>query len=89
MAEIFTRYQRQTVLPEIGEEGQNKLLLSKVLLIGVGGLGTPCAAYLAQAGIGHLEIIDADTVSFSNLNRQFFSRKMTSTGIKQKLQKRK
>ena len=72
MAEIFTRYQRQTVLPEIGEEGQNKLLSSKVLLIGAGGLGTPCAAYLAQAGIGHLEIIDADTVSFSNLNRQFF-----------------
>ena len=69
MAEIFTRYQRQTVLPEIGEEGQNKLLSSKVLLIGAGGLGTPCAAYLAQAGIGHLE--------------------MTSTGIKQKLQKRK
>lgn len=72
MAEIFARYQRQTVLPEIGEEGQKKLLSSKVLLIGAGGLGTPCAVYLAQAGIGHLEIIDADTVSFSNLNRQFF-----------------
>lgn len=68
----ISRYQRQTVLPEIGEEGQKKLLSSKVLLIGVGGLGTPCATYLAQAGVGHLEIIDADTVSFSNLNRQFF-----------------
>lgn len=72
MADIFERYQRQTVLPEIGGEGQKKLLSAKVLLIGFGGLGTPCATYLAQAGIGHLEIIDADTVSFSNLNRQFF-----------------
>ncbi len=71
MAEL-SRYQRQMVLPEIGEEGQKKLLSSRVLLIGAGGLGTPCAVYLTEAGVGHLEIIDADTVSFSNLNRQFF-----------------
>lgn len=69
---MLSRYGRQMVLPEIGEEGQKKLLSAKVLLIGCGGLGTPCATYLAQAGIGQLELVDADTVSFSNLNRQFF-----------------
>lgn len=69
---MVSRYERQMVLPEIGEEGQKKLLSAKVLIIGCGGLGTPCATYLAQAGIGQLELVDADTVSFSNLNRQFF-----------------
>lgn len=69
---MFSRYARQMVLPEIGEEGQKKLLSAKILLIGCGGLGTPCAVYLAEAGIGQLELVDADTVSFSNLNRQFF-----------------
>lgn len=69
---MISRYERQMVLPEIGEEGQQKLLSAKVLIIGCGGLGTPCATYLAQAGIGQLEVVDADTVSFSNLNRQFF-----------------
>ena len=67
-----TRYDRQIIISEIGEKGQEKLRKSEVLLIGFGGLGTPCATYLAQAGIGRLEIIDADTVAFSNLNRQFF-----------------
>lgn len=69
---MFSRYVRQIALPEIGEEGQKKLFWAKVLIIGCGGLGTPCAAYLAEAGIGQLALIDADTVSFSNLNRQFF-----------------
>jgi adenylyltransferase/sulfurtransferase len=69
---MFSRYGRQMILPEIGEEGQKKLLSAKVLIIGCGGLGTPCATYLAQAGIGQLDLVDADTVSFSNLNRQFF-----------------
>lgn len=69
---MLSRYARQMVLPEIGEEGQKRLLSAKVLIIGCGGLGTPCATYLAQAGIGQLELVDADTVSFSNLNRQFF-----------------
>lgn len=69
---MLSRYARQMVLPEIGGEGQKKLLSAKVLLIGCGGLGTPCAVYLAEAGIGQLELVDADTVSFSNLNRQFF-----------------
>lgn len=67
-----TRYDRQLILPEIGEQGQQKLAKAKVLLIGFGGLGSPCATYLVGAGIGHLEIIDTDTVSLTNLNRQFY-----------------
>jgi molybdopterin/thiamine biosynthesis adenylyltransferase len=58
------------VIPEIGEEGQLKLLESKVLLIGAGGLGSPASLYLAAAGVGHLGIIDADIVDESNLQRQ-------------------
>ncbi|MBA3822963.1 MAG: ThiF family adenylyltransferase, partial [Ktedonobacterales bacterium] len=56
------RYSRHLLLPEIGEAGQTKLLQSKVLLIGAGGLGSPAAYYLAAAGVGTLGIIDADTV---------------------------
>jgi sulfur-carrier protein adenylyltransferase/sulfurtransferase len=64
------RYSRQTLLPEVGVEGQLKLLESKVLLIGAGGLGSPSALYLAAAGIGTLGIIDDDVVDESNLQRQ-------------------
>src|ERR671928_384084 len=64
------RYSRHTLIPEVGEEGQLKLLDSKVLLIGAGGLGSPAALYLAAAGVGTLGIIDADTVDTSNLQRQ-------------------
>jgi len=64
------RYSRHTLLPEVGVEGQLKLLNSKVLLIGAGGLGSPTALYLAAAGIGTLGIIDDDVVDASNLQRQ-------------------
>jgi molybdopterin/thiamine biosynthesis adenylyltransferase/rhodanese-related sulfurtransferase len=66
----FERYSRHTLIPEVGEEGQLKLLDSKVLLIGAGGLGSPAALYLAAAGVGTLGIIDADVVDRSNLQRQ-------------------
>ena len=69
-AEQRMRYSRQTVLPEVGTEGQLKLLNSKVLLIGAGGLGSPAALYLAAAGIGTLGIVDDDLVDESNLQRQ-------------------
>jgi molybdopterin/thiamine biosynthesis adenylyltransferase/rhodanese-related sulfurtransferase len=64
------RYRRQMNLPEIGEEGQAKLLAAKVLLLGAGGLGSPAALYLAAAGIGTLGVVDSDVVDLSNLHRQ-------------------
>ncbi len=64
------RYSRHTMLNEVGEAGQIKLLDSKVLLIGAGGLGSPAALYLAAAGVGTIGIIDFDTVDQSNLQRQ-------------------
>jgi molybdopterin/thiamine biosynthesis adenylyltransferase/rhodanese-related sulfurtransferase len=64
------RYQRHLLLPEVGEEGQLKLLGSKVLLLGAGGLGSPAALYLAAAGVGTLGVIDMDVVDESNLQRQ-------------------
>ncbi len=64
------RYSRHTMLSEIGEEGQIKLLESSVLLIGAGGLGSPAAMYLAAAGVGRLGIVDYDAVDVSNLQRQ-------------------
>ncbi|MCL4857959.1 MAG: molybdopterin-synthase adenylyltransferase MoeB [Caldilineaceae bacterium] len=64
------RYSRHTLLSEVGEAGQIKLLESKVLLIGAGGLGSPAALYLAAAGVGALGIVDFDTVDMSNLQRQ-------------------
>jgi len=64
------RYSRHLLIPEVGEAGQLKLLASKVLLIGAGGLGSPASLYLAAAGIGRLGIVDADVVDESNLQRQ-------------------
>jgi len=64
------RYARHIVLKEIGGPGQKKLLKSRVLVIGAGGLGAPCLMYLAAAGVGTIGVIDADTVSLSNLQRQ-------------------
>ncbi len=64
------RYSRHTMLPEVGEEGQAKLLNSRVLLVGAGGLGSPAALYLAAAGVGVLGVVDFDVVDASNLQRQ-------------------
>lgn len=69
-AEQRTRYSRHLLIPEVGEDGQHKLLESKVLLLGAGGLGSPAALYLAAAGVGTLGVIDSDVVDSSNLQRQ-------------------
>ena len=64
------RYERHVSLPEIGEKGQQKLLDSRVVIIGAGGLGSPAALYLAAAGVGTIGVVDMDTVEESNLQRQ-------------------
>jgi molybdopterin/thiamine biosynthesis adenylyltransferase len=66
----MARYSRHLLIPEVGEEGQLKLLKSKVLLVGAGGLGSPAAVYLAASGVGTLGLIDNDVVDVSNLQRQ-------------------
>ena len=68
--EQLTRYNRHLIIPEVGEDGQKKLLDAKVLMLGAGGLGSPAALYLAAAGVGTLGIIDSDVVDRSNLQRQ-------------------
>lgn len=68
--EQLERYSRHIILKEVGVKGQKKLLSSKVLIIGAGGLGAPAAMYLAAAGIGTIGIADADEVDLSNLQRQ-------------------
>ena len=92
-AEQRIRYHRHLLLPEVGEQGQMKLLDSKVLLLGAGGLGSPAALYLAAAGVGTIGIIDMDVVDASNIQRQILhnldrvgmrkvdSAKMTITAI--------
>jgi molybdopterin/thiamine biosynthesis adenylyltransferase/rhodanese-related sulfurtransferase len=65
-----TRYSRHLLVPEVGEAGQARLLASKALLVGAGGLGSPAGLYLAAAGVGTLGIVDSDVVDLSNLQRQ-------------------
>ena len=69
-SEQRNRYQRHLLLPEVGEAGQQRLLESRVLLLGAGGLGSPAALYLAAAGVGTIGIVDMDVVDASNLQRQ-------------------
>ena len=64
------RYSRHLIMPEVTMEGQKRLKAASVLCIGTGGLGSPIALYLAAAGVGRLGLVDADTVDFSNLQRQ-------------------
>src|SRR5215471_338596 len=66
----FQRYARHLILDEVGEEGQARLMASRVLVVGAGGLGSPLLLYLAAAGVGTLGVVDDDTVDLSNLQRQ-------------------
>lgn len=68
--EQLLRYSRQIMLPDVDIEGQEKLLAARVLIIGLGGLGSPVAMYLAAAGVGHLILADFDAVDLTNLQRQ-------------------
>ena len=71
MPDNFERYNRNILVPEVGIKGQKKLSDAKVLVCGAGGLGSTVIVNLASLGVGHIGIIDNDTVELSNLNRQY------------------
>ena len=73
-SEEKNRYNRQLIMPEIGEAGQRKLGSARIVIAGLGGLGSISAYYMAAAGIGFLRIIDSDCVELENLNRQIIHR---------------
>ena len=68
--ENLERYARQAIMPDIGEEGQERLLESRMLVVGAGGLGSPAIFYLAATGVGNLTVMDGESVDLTNLNRQ-------------------
>ena len=68
--ENLERYARQAIMPDIGEDGQERLLESRMLVVGAGGLGSPAIFYLAAAGVGNLTVMDGESVELTNLNRQ-------------------
>ena len=74
------RYSRHILLDELGIEGQHKLLASRALIVGAGGLGSPVALYLASAGVGHLTVVDDDHVDATNLQRQI-AHKLSGVGM--------
>jgi len=79
--EQIERYSRQIILPEVGGQGQEKLLKARILIVGAGGLGSPSALYLASAGVGNLGIVDSDKVELNNLQRQILH-STDSVGVK-------
>ena len=83
--EQLLRYSRQIMLPYVGIEGQEKLLNARVLIIGMGGLGSPVAMYLAAAGVGHLVVCDFDEVDLSNLQRQIIHSSTDRIGMNKAL----
>jgi len=86
---LSDRYRRQIDLPEIGEKGQEKLKKSKILIVGVGGLGSPVAYYLTAAGAGNLTLMDDDTIAPNNLNRQILYSESQVDGDKAKAAKKR
>ena len=71
----FKRFEKQIILKKVGVHGQKEIKKSKILIIGMGGLGCPLLTYLAASGVGHIGIVDPDKVELSNLNRQILFNK--------------